>query len=172
MLRTVAALTGLLAFAFAFADSGAQAAAPPQTLGVVLHHRHAATARLPYYRTAVPIAVNVGGFAHRLKTLTLTARGPGGEATTTALARTGNTFSGDLQLNEPGIWTIALSTQLGSMPSALASVTLDAVTPDATDLAIRFTFALSALSILAGLSLVLRVDGRPLIFAFAPTTRS
>ena len=172
MLRTLAALTILLAGSIAFADSGAQAADPPQTLGVVLHRNVAATERLPHYRTAAPIAVNVGGYARRLRTLTLSARGPGGQATNALLTRTGDTFSGNLTLTAPGTWTVAFSTQLGSVPAALASFTLDAVSADAADIAIRLAFALAALSLLAGLALVLRVDGRPLAFVFCATKRS
>jgi hypothetical protein len=173
VLRTLAALTILLAGSIAFADSGAQAADPPQTLGVVLHHNVAATERLPHYRTTAPIAVNVGGhYARHLRSLTLSARGPGGAATSAQLTRTGDTFSVNLTLTAPGTWTVAFSTQLGSVPAALASFTLDAVSADAADLAIRLAFGLAALSLLAGLALVLRVDGRPLAFVFCATKRS
>jgi hypothetical protein len=173
VLRTLAALIALLAGIFAFADSGAQAADPPQTLGVLLHHNVAATERLPHYRTTAPIAINVGGrYARRLQTLTLTARGPGGEALNAPLTRTGDTFSGNLTLTAPGTWTVAFSTRLGSVPAALASFTLDAVSADAADLAIRFTLALAALSLLAGFALVLRVDGRPLAFVLSSTKRN
>ncbi|HEV8019664.1 MAG TPA: hypothetical protein VGP41_00290 [Candidatus Lustribacter sp.] len=173
MLRTLAALTVLLAGSFAFADSGAQAADPPQTLGVVLHHNRAATERLPHYRTAAPIAINVGGrYARRLHTLTLTARGPRGESFDAPLTRSGDTFSGNLTLTAPGTWTVAFSTKLGTVPAALTNFTLDAVSADAADLAIRLTLAIAALSILAGLALVLRVDGRPLAFVLSATKRS
>lgn len=173
MVRSLAALTILLAGSFAFADSGAQAADPPQTLGVVLHRSVAATERLPHYHTAKPIAINVGGrFARRLHTLTLTASGPGGESFKAPLTRSGDTFSGNLTLTEPGTWTVAFSTQLGTMPAALANFTVDAVTTDAADLAIRLTLAVAALSLLAGFALVLRVDGRPLAFVLSSTKRS
>jgi hypothetical protein len=150
-----------------FVGSGAQAAGSTQTLGVTLHRNHAATERLPHYRAAAPIAVNVGGReAARLSSLTVTAHGPNGINVVTPLARTGNTFTGNLRLLAPGTWTVAFSTQLGSVDAALASVPLDVVSEDG-DLAARFAFALSALSIAGGLLLVLRVNGRPLVLAYA-----
>lgn len=167
MIRAFVILVGLIAGVLAFAGSGAQAAGPAQTLGIVLHHNTAATERLPHYRTAAPITVNVGGYARRLRTLTVTAHGPGGEAITAPLARTGDTFSGNLHLIVPGTWTIAFSTRLGNATAALASVPLDVVSEDGADLAARLAFAISALSIVAGLALVLRVNGRPLALAYA-----
>ncbi len=162
MIRALVVLVGLLAAVLAFAGSGAQAAGPAQALGIVLHRNTAATERLPHYRSADAIAVNVGGYARRLRSITVTARGPSGEAVTAPLTRTGDTFSGDLHLTVPGIWTVALSTQLGSVTAALASVPLDVVSEDEADLAARLAFALAALSIVAGLALVVRVNGRPL----------
>jgi hypothetical protein len=165
VLRAFIILVALTAAVFALADSGAQAAGSSQSLGIVLHHNAAATERLPHYRATAPITINVGGYARRLASLTVTAHGPGGEAIMAPLARTGDTFSGALQLMEPGTWTVAFSTQLGSVTAALASVPLDVVSDEGADLAARIAFALSAISILAGLALVLRVGGRPLAFA-------
>jgi hypothetical protein len=122
---------------------------------------------LPHYRAAAPIAVNVGGYARRLRSVTVVAHGPGGQAITAPLQRTGETFTGNLQLVVPGTWTVAFSTQLGSVSAALASVPLDVVSEDGADLAARLVFALSALFLIAGFALVLRVDGRPLAFAYA-----
>ncbi len=168
MIRALVVLVGLLAGVLAFAAGGAQAAGPSQALGVTLHHNRAATERLPQYLSAAPIAVNVKGrYAGRLQSLTVTATGPSGEAVSTPLARTGNTFSGNLHLGAPGTWTVAFSTQLGSVSAALANVPLDVVDEDAADLAARFAFALSALSIVAGLALVVRMNGRPLVLAVA-----
>jgi hypothetical protein len=158
-------LAGLTAGVLALADSGAQAAGPPQTLALVLHHNAAATERLPHYLAAVPIAVSVGGYARRLHTVTVVAHGPNGEAITAPLARIGDAFAGDLHLLAPGPWTIAFSTELDSVPAALASVPLQVVTEDPADLAARGAFALAALSIVFGLTLVLRFGGRPLLFA-------
>jgi hypothetical protein len=166
VIRPFVVLAGLLAGVFASAVSGAQAAIPQQTLGIVLHHNRAATERLPHYRTAAPIAINVGGYARRLQSVTLVAHGPGGQAITAPLQRTGETFTGNLHLVVPGTWTVAFSTQLGSVSAALASVPLDVVSEDGADLAARFVFTLSALFIIAGLTLVLRVDGRPLALAY------
>lgn len=156
-------LAGLTAGLLTFANSGAQAAAP-QALGVVLHHRAVATERLPQYLAAAPIAVNVGGYARRFRSLTVDAHGPHGEDVSAPLARTGNTFSGNLHLLAPGAWTVAFSTQLGSVPAALAAVPLQVVAEDRADLAARLAFGLAALSIVSGLALVVRVGGRPLAF--------
>jgi hypothetical protein len=164
-------LAGLAAGVLAFANSGAQAAGPPQTLAVVLHHNAAATERLSHYLAAAPIAVSVGGYARRLHTLTVVAHGPDGESITAPLARIGNAFSGDLHLLAPGTWTVAFSTQLGSVPAALANVPLDVVNEDAADLTARLAFAFAALSIVIGLTLVLRFGGRPLLFATARRER-
>ena len=171
MIRALPVFAALIAALVTFVSSGAQAAGTAQTLGIVLHRDRAATERLPHYRAAAPIAVNVGGGeAARLSSLTVTAHGPGGVAVTTPLARTGNTFSGNLRLLAPGAWTVAFSTQLGSVHAALASVPLDVISEDG-DMAARLAFALSALSIVAGLTLVLRVNGRPLALAYV-TRRS
>jgi hypothetical protein len=167
VIRAFPVLAALIIALLTFASSGAQAASSAQTLGVVLHRDRAATERLPHYRAAAPISVNVGGReAARLSSLTVTARGPGGVAVTAPLARTGDTFSGNLRLLAPGAWTVAFSTQLGSVNAALASVPLDVISEDG-DLAARLAFAVSALSIIAGLGLVLRVNGRPLMLAYA-----
>jgi len=166
VIRALAVFAVLLAGFSAFLSSGAQAAGPAQTLGIVLRRDAASTERLPHYRTAAPIAVNVGGDAARLSSLIVTAHGPGGEAITTPLARSGNTFSGNLRLAAAGTWTVALSTQLGSVSAALASVPLDVVSEDGADFAARLAFALAALSIVAGLALVLRAGGRPVALAY------
>src|ERR1700677_306910 len=166
VIRALVVLVGLLASVLAFAAGGAQAAGPSQALGVTLHHNTAATERLPQYLSAAPIAVHVGGYARRLRTLTVTATGPRGEAISTPLARTGNSFTGNLHLGAAGTWTVAFSTQLGSVSAALANVPLDVVDEDAADLAARLAFALSALSIVVGLALILRVNGRPLALAY------
>jgi hypothetical protein len=166
VIRALVVLAILIAGLLTFVTSGAQAAGSAQTLGIVLHRNMAATERLPHYRTAAPIAVNVGGDAARLPSLTVTAHGPNGAAVIAPLARTGNTFSGNLQLLAPGAWTVALSTKLGSVSAALASVPLDVVSEDGADLAARFTFALSALLLVAGFALILRVNGRPLALAY------
>ena len=167
VIRAFPVFAALIAALLTFVSSGAQAASTAQTLGIVLHRDRAATERLPHYRAAAPIAGNVGGReAAHLSSLTVTARGPGGVAVTTPLARTGSSFSGNLRLLAPGMWTVAFSTQLGSVDNALASVPLDVISEDG-DLAARLAFALSALSIVAGLTLVLRVNGRPLALAYA-----
>jgi hypothetical protein len=165
VIRPLLLLAGLTAGVLAFVNSGAQAAGPPQTLALVLHHNAAATERLPHYLAAAPIAVRVGGYARRLHAVTVVAHGPNGEAITAPLARIGDAFAGDLHLLAPGSWTVAFSTELGSVPAALANVPLQVVTEDSADLAARSAFALAALSIVLGLTLVLRRHGRPLLFA-------
>lgn len=167
MIRPLLFLAGLSAGVLAFANSGAQAAGPPQTLALVLHRNAAATERLPHYLASAPISITVGGYARRLNVVTVVAHGPHGEAVTAPLARIGDAFAGDLHLLAPGPWTVAFSTRLGSVPAALANVPLQVVTEDPADLAARFAFALAALSIVIGLTLVLRLRGRPLLFAGA-----
>jgi hypothetical protein len=150
-MRVPSVLTAVLAALLTFAGTGAQAAGPAQSLGIVFQHENAATERQPYYRAAAPITVRVGGDAARLPSLKLVAHGPDGEAVAAALARTGATFTGDVQLLVPGAWTLAFSTQFGT---PFASVPLDVVSEDGADLAARFAFALSASSIVGGALLI------------------
>lgn len=164
MIRPLLLLVGVAAGVLAFANSGAQAAAPAQKLAVVLHRNAAATEGLPHYLATAPIALRVGGYARRLQTVTAVAHGPNGEAISTPLARVGNAFTGDLHLLAPGNWTVALSTQFGAVPSALAQIPLQVVREDAADLVARCAFALAALSIVTGVALVARYRGRPLLF--------
>lgn len=166
VLRAFVVWSGLVVAVFAFAAGSAQAAAPSQTLRIVLHHDVAEAERLPHYRASAPIAVKVGGYAEGLPPLTVVAHGPGGVAVTAPLVRTGETFSGDLRLIAPGTWTVALSAKLGSVSAALADIPLDVVSEDAADRAAHLTFALAALFVVTGLALVLRVNGRPLAFAY------
>jgi anti-sigma-K factor RskA len=162
----------LVAALIVFAATGAQAGTP-QPLGITLHSRNAVTKRLPHYRSDAPIAVSVGGTtAAELQALNVTAVGPDGNAVTQALTRTGDTFSGAVRLAAPGAWSLAVSTQLGSVSAALANVSLDVVARDDADLAARLGFALAAMAIVAGLTLVLRRRGRPLIYALGITKRS
>ena len=163
MMRVLPILTAVLAGLLTFASSGAQAAAPAQTFGLLLHRDAAATERLPYYHADAPITINVGGETARLPALTLTAHGPRGEAVTAALARTGDSFTGNVQLFAPGAWTLAFSTQLGT---ALANVPLDVVNEDGADLVARCAFALSALSIVAGVLLIAGAARRPRALAY------
>jgi hypothetical protein len=156
-MRVLPIVTAVIAGVLTFAGSGAQAAAPPQTLGVVLHGDDAATERQPYYRAAKPIAIHIGGDAARFASLKLTAHGPRGESVAAPLTRSGDAFSGNVQLFAPGIWTLALTTQLGT---ALANVSLHVVTEDA-DLAARIAFGFAAISIVAGVMLIYGTAKRP-----------
>ncbi len=170
VIRVLPIFAALLAGLLTFIGSGAQAAGPAQSLGVVLHRNHAATERLPHYRSSEPIIVRVAGRqAARLPAITVTAVGPGGTLSA-PMVRTGNTFTADLPLLSPGTWNIAFSARVGTITAALASVPLDVESEDG-DLAARIAFGFSALSIVAGLLLVLRWNGRPLLLNYA-TKRS
>ena len=106
--RAFLILAGLVIAVLTFAAGSAQAAGAVQTLGIVLRHNAAATERLPHYRAKTPISINVRRSARApLRTVTVTALGPRGEAITAPLARTGKSFSGDLDLIAPGTWKIA-----------------------------------------------------------------
>jgi hypothetical protein len=156
-MRVLPMLTAVVVGVLTFAGSGAQAAGPPQTLGVVLHGEDAATERQPYYRAAKPIMVRIGGDAARFASLKVTAHGPSGESVAAPLTRSGDAFSGNMQLFAPGVWTLALTTQIGT----LANVPLHVVTEDAADLAARIAFGLAAIAIAAGLMLIYGAAHRP-----------
>jgi len=166
VIRALAVFVCIVAGVLAFAGSAAQAAARSQSLGITLHRTAAATERLEYYHAATPISVHVGGrYARRLSQVTAIAHGPNGVAVTTPLTRDGLTFSGNLRLATPGSWNVAFSTQSGSVNNAaLATVPLDVVSVGSADLAGGIAFAIGALALIAGLALVVRVDGRPLAF--------
>jgi hypothetical protein len=159
--RAIPFFSGLVAAIVVFAASGAQASGSTQTLGIVMKHNAAATERLPFYRATSPIAVNVRGSA-ALSHMTITAHAPDGSAFSTPLVRTADGFTGALRLTQPGTWSVALTTQFGSMSTALAAVPLEVVADDNADLAARFAYALSALSIGAGLTLLVRARRIPL----------
>ena len=160
MTRAIPFLAGLVAAIIVFAGTGAQAAATAQAVGFVLHDNAAATERLPFYRSAVPIAINVHAGASSVNAMTVTAHGPGGSAISAPLVRTGDAFTGALHLTLPGTWTLALTSQLGSTSAALADVPLDVV-DDNADLAARVAWALSALSIGAGFTVLARARRSP-----------
>jgi hypothetical protein len=160
--RAIPFFSGLVAAIVVFAATGAQAAGGAQSLGIVMQHDTAATERLPFYRMTSPIAVNVRGSATKLAAITMTAHAPDGSAFTTPLVRTADGFAGALNLTQPGTWSVALTTQLGSMSTALAAVPLQVVADDNADLAARIAYALSALSIGAGLTLLVRARRMPL----------
>jgi hypothetical protein len=160
--RAIPFLAGLVAAIVVFAGTGAQAAGTAQALGIVLQHNGASTERLPFYRSAAPISVSVRSTAAPVSGMSVTAHGPDGSAVTAPLVRNGDTFTGALNLGAPGTWTLALTTQLGqSFSAALADVPLDVVADDNTDLAARIAWALSALSICAGFTLLLRTRRAP-----------
>jgi hypothetical protein len=130
----------------------AAAAAPRQSLSIVLHADDASTQRLPRYRVAAPIAVRVAGDAKRFDAVTLTAKGPGGIAIRTPLARTPDGFQGAVRLVEPGAWTVGLTAHLGSVSSAVAGIPLDVEPADGSEtlgyLGLAFAIACTAAGIL------------------------
>jgi hypothetical protein len=152
--RALFFLAGLALAIVVFAGTGAQAALTRQSIGFVLQRDAAHTERLPFYRSASPIAVNVRGDAAHLSAITVTATGPGGTAINAPLVRDGDTFTGALHLVQPGTWTLALTTQLGSVSAALGAVPLNVVAEDNVDLAARLAFVLAALSVGGGLTLI------------------
>jgi hypothetical protein len=147
-----------------FAGTGAQAAGTPQTLGIVMKRNSASTERLPFYRNASPIAVRVRGAAKQLSGMSVVARGPDGRAVSTPLVRSGDTFNGALNLAAPGTWTLAFTSQLGTASAALSNIPVVVVADDNADLAARIAYALSALSIGAGLTLLVRARRLPARF--------
>lgn len=161
MIRAIPFLAGLVAAIVVLAGTGAQAAGSAQAIGIVLQHDAAATERLPFYRTSAPVSVRVRGDAARISAMTITAHAPDGSAISAPLLRTGNVFTVALDLTQPGTWTLALSTQLGSMTAALADVPLEVVDQDGADAAARYAYALSALCIGAGLTLLFRARRIP-----------
>jgi len=143
------------------------AASTAQTLGIVLRSNDAATERLPHYQASRPIAVHVAGEARRLSAVLLTAKGPDGTAIHTELARSGDAFVGDLRLATPGVWNVALTTQVGSVTAALADVPLDVVPPSGSEPMAYVTFALALT--MFGCGTLLIVSRRP---ALAPVRRT
>jgi hypothetical protein len=160
--RAIPLLAGLIAALVVFVSSGAAASSRPQLLGFTLHRQAASTERLPHYRANAPISVHVTGkAAHLPAALLLTVNAPDGSAMQTPLVRHGDAFDGSLSLTTPGTWTVVLTSQLGTVTTALANVPLDVEAIDGADLAARIAYALSALSIAAGLALVVSVARRP-----------
>jgi hypothetical protein len=154
--RAIPFLAGLALAIVVFAGTGAQAAGAGQTVAFVLRHNAASSERLPVYRAAAPIRVKVRGDAGGMSAMRVTATGPGGRAVSAPLVKHGDTFTGALDLTQPGTWSLALTTQLGSMTAALAAVPLRVVAEDGADIAARIAYALSALSIGAGITLLWR----------------
>ncbi len=160
MVKAIAALVLLLAVAPA-----AAIAAPHQTLSIVLRADNASTQRLPHYRVTAPISVRVAGDARRYDSVTVTATGPDGLAIRTPLARTGDGFQGAVRLVKPGMWTIALTAQLGSVFDAIAGIPLDVVAPDGSQTAGYAGLVLATFMLAAGVFIIVRRD----LFARLPT---
>ncbi len=134
----------------------AAGASTHQSLSIVLHARDASTQRLPHYRAASPIAVRVAGDAERYDAVTIVANGPGGIAIRTPLARTDDGFAGALRLARPGVWTIDLTAQLGSVSDAVAGIPLDVDAPDGSATAGYAGFVLAALMFVSGVLMIVR----------------
>ena len=162
----------VLAVFFGFMPVAASAA-PHQTLSIVLHSSSASTQRLPHYRAAAPIAVDVAGDARRFDAVTVTATGPGGIAIRTPLARTDEGFQGAVRLVKPGAWTIGLTAQTGPVSSAIAGIPLDVVAPDGSETAGYAGLLLATMMLVAGTFVLFRRDMFATAFAVVvPTKRS
>ena len=153
-MRSLIHLPAVLAALFLLGTPAAMAS-PLQPLAIFVHGGAARTRVLPTYETALPIAVRVAGDARRFDAVTLTAKGPHGNSITAPLAKSPEGFIGTVRLVDPGTWTVALTTRVGDLSGALDAVPVAVATPlDAEPLALSL-FALSVLSVGAGL-LVLR----------------
>jgi hypothetical protein len=144
----------LLAALFGFAPM--TGAPPSQSLFFVLNADNAATQRLAHYRASAPIAVHVAGDASKFDAMTITAKGPDGTAIRAPLARSGSGFEGALRLVTPGAWTVALTTQLGSVSNAIDDVPLDVEPARSATLAGYAGFALAFLLTIAGIAIIVR----------------
>ena len=167
MVKAIIALVLLLG-----ATTIAASAAPHQSLSIVLHADDASTQRLPHYRVASPIAVRVAGDAGRYDAVTIVAKGPGGLAIRTPLARTAEGYAGALRLVRPGTWTIDLTAQLGSVSDAIAGIPLDVEAPDGSEVAGYAAFALAALLFASGVLIIVRQRAAAATFVRIATKRS
>jgi hypothetical protein len=127
-----------------------------QSLSITLHAENASLQRLPHYRAAAPIAVHVAGDARKFDAVTVTAKGPDGTAISAPLARTSDGFDGALRLVTPGSWTVGLTTQMGAVSSAIATVPLDVEPGDGSEVAGYATMLFAALLTLAGVFVLVR----------------
>jgi hypothetical protein len=130
--------------------------APHQSLSITLNAESASTKRLPHYRAAAPIAVHVAGDARKFDAVTVTATGPDGTAIRAPLARTSDGFDGALRLVTPGAWTVGLTTQMGAVSNAIATVPLDVEPGDGSELAGYLTMLFAALLTAAGIIVLVR----------------
>jgi hypothetical protein len=136
------------------------AAITGQPLAIFLHGSAAQTRVLPTYDNVLPIAVRVAGDARRLDTVTITASGPDGNSITAPLVKGARGFIGDLRLRAPGTWRLALSTQVGGVPSALAAVSIAVASPLVADPLATTLLVLAVASCVCGLALVMRTRFR------------
>ena len=145
--------------AFLALGSAPAISAPAQPLAIFVHGTAARTRVLPKYDTALPIAVRVAGDARRFDAVTLTATGPHGASITQPLAKSTNGFIGTLRLNDPGTWSLALTTRVGELSGALAAVPVAVATPLGVDPLALALMALALCSVAAG-TIVLRAAPR------------
>ena len=126
-----------------------------QSLAIVLRDDNAATQRLDHYQAARPIAVRIAGDTFKFDHMVVTASGPNGVAISEPLERTADGFAGTLRLATPGLWTLALTTQLGQFSTNVTSVVLDVVEPHELSILALVLLLLGAAATTAGSALVL-----------------
>jgi hypothetical protein len=136
-----------------FAPSAATAA-PGQPLAIFVHGAAARTRLLPTYDNVLPIAVRVAGDARHFDAVTITANGPDGHSVTTPLVKGTRGFVGRLRLGAPGTWSLALTTRVGSVTSAITAVPIAVATPLVAEPLASALMALAVALCLAGVTLV------------------
>jgi len=139
----------------AFAPAAAGAAAG-QPLAIFVHGADAHTRLLPTYDNVLPIAVRVAGDARRFDAVTITANGPNGNSVTAPLVKGTRGFIGSLRLATPGTWTLALTTRVGSVTSAIVAVPIAVATPLVAEPLATALMAFAAACTLIGVALVAR----------------
>jgi hypothetical protein len=156
VLRPLLLFAGILTVLLTIAGFGAQAAGRPRVLAIELFRDRAATEGPAQYLVGAPIVINVESRTTMPAAVSLTATAPDGTTLRLPLARNGTTFTGNLRLAAPGTWTLALSVRFGTVTTALANIALNAVREDGPVYAAGLGFALSALQLTAGISLLAR----------------
>jgi hypothetical protein len=156
VLRPLLLFAGILTVLLTIAALGRQTAGRPRVLAVVLFSDHAATEGPARYLVEAPVIVDVESRTTPPAAVSLTATAPDGTTLRLPLARDGTRFTGNLRLGAPGTWTLALAVRFGSVTTALSSIAVNAVSDDGPAYAAGLGFALSALQLTAGISLLAR----------------
>ena len=150
MKRAPVVLALCLALAAALFAPLVAGASMRQSLAITLRNDNAATQTLDHYQVSRPIAVRVAGDTTKFDRMLVTASGPNGAAVQAPLERTSDGFSGTLRLATPGLWTLAVTTQLGQFSTNVANVVLDVVEPRGISLLAALLFVLAAGAATAG----------------------